>query len=563
MDPNLDVCESIRFMQTASSITVSSLDVVSCRYRSHPSLPILDTHVCSLTHDHRPPISSTNHSLPPSPSLSLLSHLAPSLGVKASPLSSCHSKEPVMPPYKPLPSLFPKLDSLLESWTTTSEDDQIQPRLPGTFVSLTSSSTYDSPIYLKAKGQRQLGSASSDQRGPVTTGTLLYIASCTKLVTTLSILHLIDSKLVEGLNIDSKVETWLPELARGKVKVLKGFRPQQGDRKPEPILQDLEQGKEITIGQLLDHSSGFAYAFKNPDYLQYYIDNGFPIELTLDKKSTLHNILVQQPGTDFVYGQGIDWVGLLVERISGKSLLDFMRENLFQPLGMKSTSFYACDVAKSSSGATQLPDCDNGMTLHWRSGEVEEATEVVSGQGSKGKKQASLSRIEGQLPTMDMSVDKGRQVVGLEVGGAGLISTIEDYTKLLSYVLRLYKVHSGQGLGQEVMQAPGKLLSKETCSHLFNPRHFLPGVARLAEEEGHLPTVEEGHKGLGYTAGQGYIGGGGVRDAWSQGTIYWGGVTNLSYYLDGENDLAYMTATQILPFPDLPFRDFNHELIKT
>lgn len=143
-------------------------------------------------------------------------------------------------------SAIDSLDSLLTEFTSLSSSSST-PRLPGTFLAVSSSS---SPLYLKASGLRNVEDP-SDPRGPVRTDTTkIPIASCTKLLAALSVLSLFDERPELGLTAETKVDQWLPELKRGTMKVLTGFK---GD---EPILEDIEEGKDITIGMLLSHVSG-------------------------------------------------------------------------------------------------------------------------------------------------------------------------------------------------------------------------------------------------------------------------------------------------------------------
>ena len=66
--------------------------------------------------------------------------------------------------------------------------------------------------------------------------------------------------------------------------------------------------------------------------------------------------LVYQPGTTWDYSHSTDILGRVIEVVSGKSLLQFEKERLLDPLGMKDTSFYVTDPAKKSLVAEPLPN---------------------------------------------------------------------------------------------------------------------------------------------------------------------------------------------------------------
>ena len=143
-------------------------------------------------------------------------------------------------------STINSLNDLLSSYTTSSNGI---PRLPGSFLAVSTSTSKSNPIYIQASGLRNVEQP-QDQRGPVNKGTKIPIASCTKLLTALSILSLFDERQDLNLTPETKVDKWLPELKRGTAKVLTGFKEDN-----QPILEDIEEGKDITIGMLLSHVS--------------------------------------------------------------------------------------------------------------------------------------------------------------------------------------------------------------------------------------------------------------------------------------------------------------------
>jgi methyl acetate hydrolase len=115
----------------------------------------------------------------------------------------------------------------------------------------------------------------------------------------------------------------LPEL--GKVKVLERgiLRPPRG---------------VITVQQLLTHTSGFVYEFMNAE-LHGYVAQGKAASFMADGEGFLQSPLLFNPGARWEYGISSDWLGRLVERVSGETLESYFRQRIFDPLGMQDTFF--------------------------------------------------------------------------------------------------------------------------------------------------------------------------------------------------------------------------------
>lgn len=106
--------------------------------------------------------------------------------------------------------------------------------------------------------------------------------------------------------------------------------------------------KPITIRHLLTHTSGIGYGFiDNEQFRKIYAKAGITDAWTTEPLLLENNIpklatlpLHHNPGENFVYSEGIDVLGYLIELISGKALDQFFQERLFEPLGMSDTYFY-------------------------------------------------------------------------------------------------------------------------------------------------------------------------------------------------------------------------------
>lgn len=182
--------------------------------------------------------------------------------------------------------------------------------------------------WLKAQGMmdREAGK-------PMQTDSIFRICSMTKPITTLAVMMLYE----EGyFTLDDPISKYLPEFKNPKVLV----KPASG--KPYTI----PATREITIRNLLTHTSGLTYPW-NPDlgpmYKEANIAHGvLQYDGTIDDniKRLAPLPLLFNPGERFEYGLSIDVLGRLVEVVSGKTLDEFFKTRIFEPLGMKDTEFY-------------------------------------------------------------------------------------------------------------------------------------------------------------------------------------------------------------------------------
>jgi CubicO group peptidase (beta-lactamase class C family) len=181
-----------------------------------------------------------------------------------------------------------------------------------------------------------------DNPAPLTTDTLFWMASCTKALTSVAALQLVEDGRV---GLDDPVGRWLPQLAAPKV--LKGF-----DAAEKPILETATQ--PITLRRLLTHTSGFAYAFCSTPLTRYYAAAGEAAAQGVAPDP----VLVFEPGQGWQYGIGIDWAGKLIEAVSGESFDAYMRRRVFAPLGMDDSGFFLNDDqrARLASMHARTPD---------------------------------------------------------------------------------------------------------------------------------------------------------------------------------------------------------------
>lgn len=244
--------------------------------------------------------------------------------------------------------------------------------------------------WLKAQGamDREAGT-------PMRTDAIFRICSMSKPITSTAVMMLYE----EGkFLLSDPVSKYLPEFKKPRVLGVNGNAP------------------EITIRQLLTHTSGLTYHW-NPTLGQNYRDarvaHGliqYDGTIADSVKALAAQPLLFKPGEKFEYSLSVDVLGRLVEVVSGKSLDEFFRTRIFEPLGMKDTYFYipAQKVPRLATAYTYYED--KGLQRFPEKPIVEGPFEYSADYPYRGPKK-------------------------LYAGGAGLSSTASDYARFCQMML--------------------------------------------------------------------------------------------------------------------------------
>ena len=183
------------------------------------------------------------------------------------------------------------------------------------------------------------GRRAVDKFEPMTLDSVFRIASMTKAVTGAAVMQLVEQGFI---GLDQPMFDVLPVVK--DVKVLEGF-----DEGGAPRLRD-PRGL-VTLRHLLTHTSGYGYDIFNSDLGRYIEVVGLP-SIMSRKDDALRVPLLFDPGTGWEYGIGIDLAGKVVEAVTDKTLEDYFRQHIFEPLGMRDTSFLLSDdMARRLVGA--------------------------------------------------------------------------------------------------------------------------------------------------------------------------------------------------------------------
>lgn len=337
-------------------------------------------------------------------------------------------------------------------------------------------------IYERAAGTRRLGGDD-----PITLEDTFALFSTTKAITATAALQLVE----EGrLDLDRPAKDYAPEI--GDLRVIERF-----DDDGNPVLR--APASDVTPRQLLTHSAGFGYDFFSETYKRLAEEHGQPSAITATK-AALKTPLLFDPGTKWMYGTNLDWVGQIVEHITGQRLGEVFAEKIFAPLGMTTMSFVLNDDMRATLAE-----------MHARG-------------------------TDGSLTPMDFELPSPPEV---DMGGHGLYGTVGDYMKFIRMWLN-------DGAGEN-----GRVLKPETVdmavrNHLGDlPVTMLPGVIPTLSNDAEYFPGQSKSWSLAFMVNNETAPTG--RPAGESG---WAGLANLFYWIDRTNGFGGYWATQILPFGD-------------
>jgi CubicO group peptidase (beta-lactamase class C family) len=255
-------------------------------------------------------------------------------------------------------------------------------KIPGAVVLI---QQHGRPVYLKSLGVQDVRTGT-----PMSPDTIFAIHSMTKPITCLAAMMLID----EGkLSLRDPLSKYIPSFAHVEV----GHERKLSDG--TTWVELMPPKRPVTILDLMRHTSGISYEYIGANWVEEAYGAAHLHEGRADNKEFAERIaklpLSLQPGTLWRYGYSTDILGRVIEIISGQTLYEFMKQRIFDPLGMTSTKFLLTTPAERARMARPLPN----------------DTDLLAGERER------LDHPEW------------------ESGGGGLLTTIKDYARFAQMLL--------------------------------------------------------------------------------------------------------------------------------
>ena len=345
-------------------------------------------------------------------------------------------------------------------------------------------------------GHDRLGERDGSEKDgtPLTVDTIFHIYSMTKPITAVAMMILRD----EGrwAPADS-IAKHLPEF--GELRVFAGL-----DADGEPRYEHPEH--EPTMAELMTHTAGFSYGadptdFVDQRYAAAQLTEASSLAEFAQRLSRLP--LAYQPGTKWLYSLSVELQGAVIERLSGQSLGEFLKARIFDPLGMVDTAFF-----------TPPEKLHRRAVLHYTGGE------------------ARLQEIANPL------FRDAETRPALELGGAGLLSTIGDYAGFCQLLL-----NGGEWNGTRIVSAEG--LTEMMTNHL--PPELIDGGFGVGHQR-IRPGFGFGYNGVVFSDPE--LAGIPV----GAGTYMWDGAAGTWFWVDPENDLFFIGMIQIFSYSAPPLQ---------
>jgi CubicO group peptidase (beta-lactamase class C family) len=317
-------------------------------------------------------------------------------------LSCSHNKRNETPAYR-----VNLIDSLLNDAVSDHE-------IPGAVVYIERNGKV---VFHKAYGYRNL-----ENKVIMCKDDIFRMASMTKALTAVAVLQLYERG---WLFLDDKVSKYIPEFKNPKILI---------DVLPDSSFTSKPASGEITIRQLLTHTSGLGYGFQDEIYNALIIKNNISEGFEDDDRTSLENIqrlakipLLHEPGEKYTYGLSYDVLGVVIETVSGLRYDRYIRQYILDPLGMKDSYFIIPEEEQYRLVTAYQP--------------------AETGNGLEPTK----------YPDIAYPLIKTRRYYS---GGADLCSTAEDYGKFIQMVQNGGVYNKTRIIGERFIEM---MLSKQTA----------------------------------------------------------------------------------------------------
>tara|TARA_Y100000589_G_scaffold237135_1_gene224568 strand:- start:133 stop:1320 length:1188 start_codon:yes stop_codon:yes gene_type:complete len=320
-----------------------------------------------------------------------------------------------------------------------------------------------------------------DRNDTINEKNIFSIASMTKALGSVAALQLVEQGKI---TLDEPLDEYLPNMS--SIKILTEEN------------KIIEPKNSITLRHLLTHTAGFGYWFTSKQ-LSDWGNLKKEIGWTENYQPRLF-----ESGTSYMYGTNIDWVGRLVEKISGMNLEDYLRKNVTGPLEMNSTWFNVPENLEPLIVTSSYRDKNTGK--------------LIKNEYQKRNKLKSFN------------------------AGGGILSSPEDYGKFLFCMLNKGKYNEVRILKEETFE----LMNSPQLDEFKTTHRHVPVSNVDTKARGDKDNFFDSHDN--WTLAWAY-----EENSVSRpyGTAYWAGFFNTYFTIDFKNEFALVYMTQILPFNDI------------
>jgi len=336
------------------------------------------------------------------------------------------------------------------------------------------------------------GRADLASDAPLSPDSIFRIYSMTKPIAATAMMILFE----EGhWTLDDPVTKFIPEFAN--LKVCTGVGPDG-----EMTVEDAK--RPPTMREVMSHTAGFAYGLFDFHPLERAY-NAAGVARPDGDQDLIDRIAAQplmfQPGAEWFYSVASGVLGVIVSRISGQSFGDFLKERIFNPLGMADTAF-----------ETRADNTDRLVTFYQDDGQggLKEVTDVLNGP-----------------------INSFRQPPPFEDGGGGLVSTAIDYARFCQMILNRGELNGARILAPATIELMATNVIPDAVLATRNPMRLLPFNPAFGFGLGF--SVFNDPRRMGSVEGR--------------GTLAWGGMGGTWFWIDPENDLVFVGLIQRMADP--------------
>ena len=429
------------------------------------------------------------------------------LSVTLASLAACQTTPP--PTFNVVDGEMRQACQVTESFTTTAFDEGFEADADRLMSHLTARNIAPGAVIrIDQNGEsvfnKAYGYADLESEKPMEKDSLFRIYSMTKAVTTIAALQLVEAGKIA---LDAPISDYLPEFADVEV------------RANEEATETRAPERAPTVRDLITHTSGLTYrtGVKQGPIPSLYAELGVPggpgssdaptngMDPVIGNQAFIERIvqapLEHDPGTAFTYSNSTDVLGIIVAKVSGQSLGEYMAENIFEPAGMTDTSFQL-DPARA----------EDFTSLYY--------TESQSPREMKIDEFMPIDELEAITPNRIDLWNRSFYFLPqpIEFGGAGLVSDADDYLAFTNALMDGTLISDEMWTAVRTDQLPDAVDRRATW---LDERTFGLGFALRTE-----PTYE--------------------MATFPQCGLYWSGAASTYYWIDPETQTTGVLMTQMI-----------------